>query len=728
MKIASAACMAVSLSIAGVAGAQTGASAGGSDTGPAAQKGSTALEEVVVTAERRSTNLQQTAIAASVLTGEDLSAKGVLTVDQLQTVMPSVAIDNFGQGNDFDIRGIGKGEHNTQTGTGVIVYRDGVATFPGYLQDEPFFDIGTIEVLRGPQGTFAGQNSTGGAVFITEADPKLSGVEGYLSAGYGNYNDIMVQGAVNTPLSDTMATRVAFYDEYRDSFWHITGPFTGGNGTLKESSFRFSLLWQPSDALRVVWKNDYSYIDSGGYPADPATAPNDLFHITANGPELAIDQFGRSVLNVDYKFGNGVELRSITGAQWGRTAYNTDLDGTSALSYIFKDAADERLLSQEFDLISPDKGFVTWVVGIYYQNNNYLFPVGRYQIGYPPALYDYTLSGTNVTDTAAAFGQLTFNLTDRLQLQIGGRYSYNDSTNHVPTMVTYPAVPLVYSLLDVQSEHDDRPTGKVSLSYKLTPNNFLYAFASTGYKPGGLNVPALIGIYPAPFRSEYVTDYEVGWKSSALDNHLRTQIGGYWNNFKNFQVSIDEPQAPTFSIEVNDPSTTKLYGVEASAQALFGDLSFDVAGAWSHSELGNFFAGDPRFGGFGVTTCDPATGPGSLGCVNLAGHPQTYAPSVTYSVGGQYVIHMGAAGSLTPRANFAFIGGQWATLFDMPLLGDYLGARRLLSSQLAWQKGDWNVTAYGTNLLDEHYVGAMNSGLRFAGPPRQFGIRLTRTF
>jgi iron complex outermembrane recepter protein len=125
-----------------------------------------ALEEVVVTAERRSTNLQTTGISASVLTGADLANKGIMSVDQLQLVAPSLVIENFGQGNDFNIRGIGKGEHNTQTSTGVITYRDGVATFPGYFQDEPYYDISNLEILRGPQGTFVGQNATGGAVFL----------------------------------------------------------------------------------------------------------------------------------------------------------------------------------------------------------------------------------------------------------------------------------------------------------------------------------------------------------------------------------------------------------------------------------------------------------------------------------------------------------------------------------------------------------------------------------
>src|SRR6185437_11173320 len=193
--------------------------AAGSPAGTASPDGSAApavaLQEVVITAEKRTTNLQQTPIAATVLTGNQLLNNGVIAIDQLETVSPSLAVDSFGQGNEFNIRGIGKGEHNTQTQAGVITYRNGVASFPGYLQDEPFYDIASIEVLRGPQGTFAGENSTGGAVYITEAAPNFKGVNGYVVGQYGNYDDTMLQGAVNLPVSDTVAARVAFYDEYR---------------------------------------------------------------------------------------------------------------------------------------------------------------------------------------------------------------------------------------------------------------------------------------------------------------------------------------------------------------------------------------------------------------------------------------------------------------------------------------------------------------------------------
>ena len=136
------------------------------------------LDDVVVTAERRTTNLQETAVAATVLSGQDLENRGVTSLEQLQFVAPSTTVQNFGQGNFFNVRGIGKSEPTTAIGVGVTTYRDGVPVFPGYFQTEPYYDIGSVELLRGPQGTFAGTNATGGAVFINARNPDFSGVNG----------------------------------------------------------------------------------------------------------------------------------------------------------------------------------------------------------------------------------------------------------------------------------------------------------------------------------------------------------------------------------------------------------------------------------------------------------------------------------------------------------------------------------------------------------------------
>ncbi|MBW4053226.1 MAG: TonB-dependent receptor [Proteobacteria bacterium] len=722
---AAAAAQAGALPTASAGGAQdqtAGGGAGASTSDPSSSASQPALQEVVVTAEKRRTNLQQTPVSATVLNGTQLLHNGVVTVDQLETVSPSLAVDNFGQGNEFNIRGIGKGEHNTQTQAGVITYRNGVASFPGYLEDEPFYDISSVEVLRGPQGTFAGENSTGGAVYINETAPNFNGVNGYVLGQYGNYNDTMLQGAVNLPVSKTVATRISFYDEYRDSFFHVTGPYIGGNGALKQSAVRFSLLWRPSDKLSALWQTDYAYIDNGGYMASPAAATTPLYDVTANGHDAAIDQIARTTLNVNYKMDNGITLRSITGAQWGRSVYAADLDATDKLNYTFSDLVPGEMYSQEFDLISPEKGFLTWVAGIYYQGLDYSYPLGQgYHVGYPPGIYDQYIEGRVPNDTAAAFGQLSFHFSRGWKFQLGGRYSWNDTTNRI-----YVVIPeFFYNQYVHQTEHDDRLTGKADLSWTVNPNNYLYAFVATGYKQGGLN--GVIGTQlQKPFRAEYVTDYEMGWKASALDDHLRTQIDGYYDRYHNFQVSIGDPQEPLQTLEVNNPSPTTLYGVELSAQALFGHFSFDGNVGWERTSLGTFFATDNRLPV--VSVCNPMTGPSSFSCVNLAGHPQSYAPSLTYNFGPQYVFDLSGDSTLTMRANYSHVGSQWATLFDNATLGDYLGARNLLSAQVSYGRGTWTFTAYGTNLTNQAYVAAADAGLRWAGFPRQYGIRVMKTF
>jgi len=709
----------------GQSAASTSAGAAAADaTANTSTQSPPALQEVVVTAEKRTTNLQQTPIAAVVLTGAQLLNKGVITVDQLETVSPSLAVDNFGQGDEFNIRGIGKAEHNTQTQAGVITYRNGVASFPGYLEDEPFYDISSIEVLRGPQGTFAGENSTGGAVYINEAAPNFNGVNGYVVGQYGNYNDTMLQGAVNMPVSDTVATRVAFYDEYRSTFFHVTGPYTGGDGGLKQSSIRFSMLWKPSDKLSALWQTDYSYIDNGGYPASPANAKTPLYDVTANAQMDAIDQIARSTLNVNYKMDNGVTLRSISGVQWGRSVYITDLDGTDQLNDTFSDLVPGEMYSQEFDVISPEQGFLTWVTGVYYQGLDYSYPlIQGYYVGYPPGVYDQYIEGKVPNDTAAAFGQLGFHFSDGWKLQLGARYSWNDTTNRVYNIV--PEYAAYYNVYAHQSEHDDRVTGKADLSWTVNAENYLYAFVATGYKQGGLNLP-IYTVYQAPFRSEYVTDYEMGWKAAAFDDHLRTQLDGYYDRYEHFQVTIGDPLLPTQGLEVNVPSPTTLYGVEFSAQAVLGHFSFDANLGWEHTSLGTFFATDTRLPA--PAFCDPLSGPASLGCVDLTGHPQSYAPSLTYNFGPQYEVYLGDGHTLTMSANYSYVGSQWAQLFDDAALGDYLGARKLVSAQLTYGMGDWSLTAYGTNLTNEAYVAAADAGLRWAGYPRQYGLRVMKTF
>ena len=698
-------------------------------------------EVITITAQRRTERLQTTPISASVLSGQDLANQSIVNVDQLQFSMPSVTVDNFGQGLEFNIRGIGKGEHNTQTSTGVITYRDGVATFPGYIQEEPYFDIASVEVLRGPQGTIAGQNATGGAVFVTTNNPIIEGgVHGFLQGQVGNYTDAGLQGAINLPVSDTFAARVAFYTERRDGFYHITGPggarYTGNNGDLREAAVRFSFLWRPSSRLTIVSKTDLDYIDLGAYPADPfrnrfrffpvgSTTPNptytDLFHITANSPQHARDKFVRSSLRIDYDFG-GATLRSITAVQAANTTYTADLDGTATANNFFFDNVGENMFSQELNLLSPDNRRFTWLLGAYAQWNTYHFlrPF-QFLIGTPPGspATEYKLEGDNPERSLAAFGQVGFLITPHLKLELGGRYTESRTRNDV--QIVQFGLPLD----DQQTAHSNNFSWKASLGWEVDRNNYLYAFRATGFRPGGLNVPVGLGL-PAPFLPEHVTSYELGWRSNFMNNHVRMTINGFYNAYRNFQVIIGYPTFPVFGIELNVPNTTRMYGAEAELEAHLGHFTFDIGASILHSSLGTFFATDPRAAS--VLPCNPMTGPASVSCFNLKGQEQTYAPNFTFNASAQYEFALGGGDTLTPRINFGHVAAQWATLFENPARGDRLEARNIFGAQLAWSHGPWTVTAWGTNLTNQHYVGALNSGLDFAGPPRQYGLRVLRIF
>jgi iron complex outermembrane recepter protein len=711
---------AVTLCGCGTAAAQTATTTPGSSSGDT-------LSEVVVTAERRHSDLQTTPISATVISGGDLANLGVTAIDALQFATPGATVNNFGQGNDFNIRGVGKAEHNSQTTVGVVTYRDGVATFPGYFQGEPYYDVANVEILRGPQGTFGGQNATGGAVFVTTNDPVIGGdVGGYVQAQVGNYTDLGLQGAINLPISDTLAARFAFDSETRDSFYNVTGPnggaYNGNPGKVRIGSGRIGLLWKPDDALTISLKTDFDYLNFGAYPADPYNSTEDLFNIGVNSPQQALDRFGRTILKADYVLPDGITLRSVTGYQKGDTQYQADLDGTNVGNSYFADNVWETLWSEEFNIISPEKGLVTWVVGAYADGDKYTFvPNYYFLIGTPPGnpLAEYRLQGTNPESAVAAFGQLGFQLASSLQLQIGARYTESKTTNHV--QVLQYGLPLA----DDQEAKYVNTSGKISLNWTIDPNNFVYGFVSTGFRPGGLNVPVGLGT-PSAFGAEKLTNYEIGWKNTSFGGHLRSQIDSFYYDYKNFQVIVGYPQFPSFGFELNNPNPTHIYGFEAQEQAVFGEFSVDGGVAVMHSSLGRFFATDPRIVAF--TACDPQAGPASSSCIDLTGHSQTYAPNFTFNVGAQYKFLMSDKDSLTPRLNFGYVGPQWATLFENTSLGDHLSGRDIAGAQLAWQHARFVTTLYGTNLTDQHYVGALNSGLRFAGYPRQYGLRFLTSF
>lgn len=678
------------------------------------------IEEIIVTAERRNADLMSSSLAASVLSERDLEARQIVNLDSLQFNTPALSVSNFGQANLLNIRGIGRTEVVTQSAAGVPIYRDGVATFNAYFASaEPYFDVSNIQVLRGPQGTFAGQNSTGGAIFVSTKDPELAEFGGYGQLQVGSDDQLAARFAVNVPLSDTVALRFAGDGERRDSFFDYSGPFTGHPGELERAAGRVGLLWAPTSSFSAVVKVDYDYVDSGANTYAPVASPNDLYDVSSNADLYAEDSFVRATANLNYTFGNGLVLRSITGYQDGETEQGSDSDGTDIGFNTLEYRATEEIVSQEFNLISPDDRRFQYVLGAYYSESTVHLP--SFVIAAPPLLI--SLTSELKRENSAAFANVSFAITPKLQVELGGRYNRATVDQDLLTDLSFGGFPIGSVPGPTTLPDDDKFTGKAGLSYQINDDHYIFGFVSSGYKNSGLNT----SVFAQPsFEGETVVAYEAGYKARLLDHRLSAQINVYHYEYENYQMTQYDVTSNQAVIS-NVPGDSQSDGVELQLNGNFGATAFNLAAAYADSELPRFFTFDPRFPPSpGSPACPPGGPSTSAQCLDLTGSGLPYQPQWTFSAGAQHRFDTGI-GSFTPRVDVAYIDDQYTTVFRKPVL-DNLDERTVVNAQIAWHKGEWVTTLFATNVLDEEYIAAKLSGLRVAGLPRQVGLRVYRGF
>ena len=713
------------------------------------------LQEVVVTAERRTQNIQSTSIAMTALSTAALVDKGVRDQTDLQFAAPSLSMTQVGFTENVNIRGIGINLQSPVVVSGVALYRDGLF-YPGNIMaDEPYYDVADVEILRGPQGTFVGQNSTGGAILVTSKSPTLDGTHADIELQTGNYQEVQVRGAVNLPLSDTWGARVAFNHESRNSFFDNQGSRLVQPGKVDQTNLRFGLLFAPNENFSALWKSEYNTNSTDGYPQRPipgtvyaGLAPANPWVLNYDRTDLRNDERSvRTGLEVKYRLPDGISLRSISGFQYGQLSMLFDEDATpaptagSALPGSYQPQfIHERVTTQEFDVLSPETGFFRWVLGGSYMHRDVPVEFTTYTqagagtpfpVGTPVEAIDVAIN--NPSDAFGVFGQGTFELTDALELQAGLRYSH-DWIGSRGRVVVEPnlgggLVP-VATIPNTTPFSDHKITGKVGLNYKLDANNFLYAFAANGYKTGGPNPASTV-----VFQPESVWDYEAGWKATVLEGHLRTQLGGFYMNYDNFQaqelnVITGGGQQTVFNLQ----GTSRIYGAELEMQGRFASFSADAAASYVHSSLGAAQAIDLRTLPNGGNGLGPQCAAGqTANCFNyapyfadVAGSENPYSPKFTANVGVQYALQL-PRGVLTPRVDFSYIGRQFTTIFNNPAL-DLLQARHLLSAQLTYEVKSWRVALFGTNLGNQTYVAGQQGNNEFLGAPRQYGVRVGASF
>jgi iron complex outermembrane receptor protein len=716
----------------------------GQSGGAADVAASDILEEVTVTAQKRSENLQTTAITANVLSATDLADKEIKNLDALQFFNPGMSVTAAGITSNVNIRGIGLGVSSPVVVAGVAVYREGLFQ-PPILSSEPLYDLERVEVLRGPQGTFVGSSSTGGAIFYVPQAPEIGVNEGRVQLQFGNYENVASEGAFNFAVTDTFAARVAYNVESRDSFFTQAGPVADENpsrtafqqpGDLNQRNLRVGLLWLPTDKLSVQSTTTVNRNTTGGlahvasgnnpfYVAGPLSYTLD--YTIAN--TLYSEEGVRQALEASYTFDNGLTLRSISGANAVHVWYVDDFFSTSATSGEFNNNVHERLLSQEFNLLSPTDQRVQWVLGSYYFYNPAQVVV---QITQPMAPTTIQANTTTYKSAVAGFGQVGVDLAHGLQLQVGARYTASRARiTGANTLLGLAPFPIV--IPQRAREEDSATTGKVTLNWTISPNHYAYTFAAKGYKAGGIN-----GGAQPNFAPEIVYDYELGLKSTLADGHIRTQVNAFYMDYQDMQLSAYiVPSGPGGGIGVTNAGKASIYGLEAQVQSKFARFGVDLNLGYVHSTLGQTLYVNPNLlpgaGNIPLGPQCPAGVPPSPSCFDyglvtsdLEGRATPYSPRYTVSAGVEYRMPA-RGGELTPRVDYSVTSHQWQTIQQLP--GDYMSARHLLNAKLTFTHGTWMLQAYGTNLSDEIYVSGSTYGpSNFLGSPRQYGVRAAKSF
>jgi iron complex outermembrane receptor protein len=568
------------------------------------------LAIIVVTAQRRSEDIQNVPIAIQAFTGKELDELGVKSTSDLGQFAANVEIAlPSGAGNQplITIRGIGLNDYDTNNAGPNGVYLDEVYQSSPASQTFATFDLAGVEVLKGPQGTLYGRNTSGGAINLTTVKP-TDEFSSYVHGEYGSYNTANLQGAVGGPIASTLDGRFAFDYNYSDGYMHNLLTGNNENGANNYAA-RGMLLWKPTDSLKVLFNVHAGQVDNrptqyrhiGDF--DPTTLGNLVptqCSLSATYAGQCVDLFGYGTPQKFYDgaFNRQQHLRVTSAGSYVRVNYDAgpvDVVSITAVDYNDKlhpedtDTSPNRLLeinygvrsttfSQEFR-VSQSRDTYNWVAGAYYMHetlnqNQPLFALldGDSIVGFPGALdgiafraYDTSRQNTNAY---AVFGQGEYAITDSLKLVLGGRvtqehrsFNYNGSIQLQEGGEDHfgAVIPLATDVPETLS--NGAFSWRTGLNYKFTPDILGYASIATGFKSGDFNGSFLstnlseIQRQLIPVVPEHVKAYEVGIKSTFLDRRLLIDAAAFYNDYRDMQVFVlinDVPGGNNLPLNVLD--------------------------------------------------------------------------------------------------------------------------------------------------------------------------------
>jgi iron complex outermembrane receptor protein len=714
---------------------------------------SVGIEEIVVTAQKRESNLQDTALAISAFSGASMEAKGIDDLANLESYIPNFHVGQEQDGVKVALRGVGLQGTSSITDPGVAFYIDGLYIPRPAGGSAIFYDTDRIEVLRGPQGTLYGRNATGGVVNVISKRPS-SEFEAQAGVSYGSRDLIEARGLINIPFSDTVAARVSAVRTEEDGYHENLSTAPGADdfyGT-EDLTLRGQLLFD-NDDLELLWSGSYSDLNGTGLPytyLEPYRSPippvNALYQlatpepsdplVTINNNESFKDIETASTFATIKKSFGGVDAFLQAGWFHQNTDLVQDFDGSDQPVSIFTKEQENEAESVEFRLSSNSGERVEWIVGAYYfSEDTYIFR--RVQLnGLTPmgmiSLPDFLLDEWGDSSTLAGFGSATWSVSDTFRLTTGARYTEDEKSGSKITRSNFgqPLPPDVPNAAYPGEADFSETTWKVGLEWDAGENVLLYTNVSNGYKAGGFNITS----NGQPYDPETVMAYEAGVKSNPFDG--RAQI-----NVDLFYYAYDDMQLTTLTTVNNAPgqlttnaAQSTIYGIELDTQFELTDSFLLMASyAYIDATFDEYFNTDPRDPNPPFNPNDPA----GLGRTDLSGNRVPYVPEHTISLGLQYELELGEAGSLTGSVSSAWHDELYMREYNVETI-DKQDSNSKTDVSLMYSAGDTGlkITGYATNLEDESELTNIYITPGFIGPiataqyskPRTYGVRLDYAF
>jgi iron complex outermembrane recepter protein len=751
------------------------------------------LDEIVITATKRETNLQDTPVAVTAFSQTALDQNHVVDVTDLVKFVPGVAFAEQGDqsGTMITMRGIGNDSAYTELDSPeVAMYVNGIYSPRSQGAAAMLYDVDRIEVLRGPQGTLFGHNSTVGVIDIFSAKPQIGVFAGSAEMSTGNFNAFGTRGMVNLPINDMLAFRVAFATEKHDGYADFqdvpayattlgldtTAYVTQGTKYYSEDrkSYRLSGLFVPTDWF--TWNLSFeNYVDQGGpvVPLMQAPRPGEpLWSIQAQFSPYNDRTSNDLRSNMNFKLNDYLDLTYIAGkSRLGGNELEQDDGGlaipTSATTPGNGPLEAAQTVYSEFDsysnelqLKSSGTHFIDWIAGIYTfrERNDIRFDINQYN-GYKDGQFNWAgafIQPDRSQEDRSVYAQAVMHITDSIRLTGGLRDSFDDERDIGGRNITYNGCagcgPFTYGLDLAQLQavgyavsDNDAYTSSRKLTYlarvdvDLAQDMLGYASVGTGYHPGRVEDG---GTHDNP---ETLTNYEIGEKSTFLNGRLTANTAIYYENFQGYQVTsvVTTKNAAGETIasqteQVNAQGATG-YGLEfelAAKATPLDSVQFEMA--LMKTRLENLITVDSRL--YSLNPADPLDH-----VQNFKGNSLPHAPPVSLTLGYDHTFELANGDMLVPHVAFHYEARSWLSYYNerTPIGGvndwDQQTAYTRTDATLTYKSGSehkWEAEAFVKNIEDKNIktnayvyeINGVNEPLAIYMPPRTFGAKVRFKF